>query len=46
MLFLTFSTIMQGFIFKIPEGDPTPTTDTVPGSTTTPTPFRVEVLER
>jgi cytochrome P450 len=46
MLFLIFSTLMQEFIFKIPGGDPTPLTDTVSGSTTTPTPFRVEVLER
>jgi cytochrome P450 len=46
MLFLIFSTLMQEFIFRIPEGDPDPSTDTVPGITTTPKPFRVEVLER
>jgi cytochrome P450 len=46
MLFLIFSTLMQEFIFRIPEGDPDPSTDTVPGLSTTPTPFRVELLER
>jgi cytochrome P450 len=45
MLFLIFSTIMQGFIFKIPEADPTPSTDIVAGVSTKPKPFRVEVLE-
>jgi cytochrome P450 len=45
-LFLIFSTLMQEFTFRIPEGDPDPSTDTLPGITIIPAPFRVEVFER
>jgi hypothetical protein len=46
MLFLIFSTLMQEFTFRIPEGDPDPSTYPLPGFTTAPAPFRVEVMER
>jgi cytochrome P450 len=46
MLFLIFSTLMQEFKFNIPEGDPRPSTEGLPGVTTAPAPFRVEVTAR
>lgn len=46
MLFLVFSTLMQECTFRIPEGDPKPSTFPLSGLTTAPAPFRVEVLER
>jgi methyl farnesoate epoxidase/farnesoate epoxidase len=46
MLFLIFSTVMQEFTFSTPEEDPCPTTDPLPGFTTAPAPFRVQVTER
>jgi methyl farnesoate epoxidase/farnesoate epoxidase len=46
ILFLIFSTLMQEFKFNIPEGDPYPSTEGLPGFTTAPAPFRVEVTER
>lgn len=46
ILFLIFSTLMQEFKFNIPEGDPHPSTEALPGFTTAPAPFRVKVTER
>jgi methyl farnesoate epoxidase/farnesoate epoxidase len=46
ILFLIFSTLMQEFTFRIPEGDPDPSADALSGFTLAPEPFRVEVLER
>ncbi|KAI8510828.1 cytochrome P450 2 sub U member 1 [Branchiostoma belcheri] len=45
-LFLFFSTLLQSFTFRTPEGAPPPTTDGVFGSTLTPHPFELCAIPR
>ncbi|KAI8495169.1 cytochrome P450 2 sub U member 1 [Branchiostoma belcheri] len=45
-LFLFFSTLLQSFTFKTPEGAPLPTTDGVLGITLSPRPFELCAIPR
>ncbi|XP_019615834.1 PREDICTED: cytochrome P450 2U1-like [Branchiostoma belcheri] len=45
-LFLFFSTLLQSFTFRTPEGAPPPTTDGVLGLTLTPHPFKLCAIPR
>ncbi|XP_066290017.1 cytochrome P450 2U1-like [Branchiostoma lanceolatum] len=45
-LFLFFSTLLQSFTFKTPEGAPPPNTDGVLGVTLTPHPFKLCAIPR
>ncbi|XP_078621648.1 cytochrome P450 2U1-like isoform X3 [Branchiostoma floridae x Branchiostoma japonicum] len=45
-LFLFFSTLLQSFTFKTPEGAPPPNTDGVVGITLTPHPFKLCAIPR
>ncbi|XP_078620121.1 cytochrome P450 2D6-like [Branchiostoma floridae x Branchiostoma japonicum] len=45
-LFLFFSTLLQYFTFKTPEGAPPPNTDGVLGITLTPQPFQLSATPR
>ncbi|XP_078664360.1 cytochrome P450 2U1-like [Branchiostoma floridae x Branchiostoma belcheri] len=45
-LFLFFSTLLQSFTFKTPEGAPLPTTDGVLGTTFAPHPFKLCAIPR
>ncbi|XP_078685991.1 cytochrome P450 2U1-like isoform X1 [Branchiostoma floridae x Branchiostoma belcheri] len=45
-LFLFFSTLLQSFTFRTPEGAPPPTTDGVFGLTLTPHPFKLCAIPR
>ncbi|XP_078694161.1 cytochrome P450 2D6-like [Branchiostoma floridae x Branchiostoma belcheri] len=45
-LFLFFSTLLQSFTFKLPEGAPPPNTDGVLGITLKPLPFKLCAIQR
>ena len=46
VVFLYIATFLQEFTFSIPEGDPKPSTYPVPGFTTCPQKYRMEVKQR
>lgn len=45
-IFLFFTSLLQEFLFSLPEDDPPPQTLPLPGMTMAPQPFRVKITRR
>jgi cytochrome P450 len=45
-LFLFFTTLLQEFVFSVPEGNPVPETLPVSGMILAPQPFRIKISRR
>jgi methyl farnesoate epoxidase/farnesoate epoxidase len=45
-IFLFFTTLLQEFLFSLPEDEPAPQTLPLPGMTLAPQPFRVKITRR